>query len=56
MERFRELGVLGGRFNLRAGVQYTLYTKFDGASSNYDGTGRNASDNNTVRVFVWTAL
>jgi hypothetical protein len=52
----RDLDALGGRFNLRAGLQYTLYTKFDGASSNYDGTGRNAADNNTVRVFVWTAL
>lgn len=47
---------LGVRFNLRVGVQYTVYTKFDGASSNYDGFGRKASDNNTLRVFVWTAM
>ena len=52
----RDMDVLGGRFNLRAGLQYTLYTKFDGASSDYDGTGRNASDNDTLRVFAWTAL
>lgn len=52
----RDMSALGGRFNVRAGLQYTLYTKFDGASKNYDGTGRNASDNNTLRVFVWTAL
>jgi hypothetical protein len=51
-----DMSVLGGRFNLRVGLQYTVYTKFDGASSNYDGTGRNASDNNTLRIFLWTAL
>lgn len=42
--------------NLRLGVQYTGYTKFNGASSNYDGSGRNASDNNTLYAFVWTAF
>lgn len=47
---------LGERFNMRLGLQYTLYTKFDGASSNYDGTGRDASDNNTLRIFTWFAL
>ncbi|MBI1330721.1 MAG: cytochrome C [Alphaproteobacteria bacterium] len=47
---------MGGRFNMRVGLQYTAYTKFDGASSNYDGTGRNASDNNTVRLFTWVAM
>ena len=52
----QDMTVLDGRFNIRAGLQYTLYTKFDGASSNYDGTGRNASDNNTLRIFIWTAL
>ncbi len=44
------------RFNVRAGVQYTMYSKFDGASHNYDGAGRNASDNNTLRVFTWLAF
>ena len=44
------------RLNLRVGIQYTMYTKFGGASSNYDGTGRNASDNNTLRFFTWLAL
>jgi hypothetical protein len=52
----RDMSVLGGRFNLRAGLQYTIYTKFDGAGTNYDGLGRNASDNNTIRLYVWTAL
>lgn len=42
--------------NLRVGVQYTIYGQFDGASSNYDGTGRNASDNNTIFCFLWTAI
>jgi hypothetical protein len=47
---------LGKRFNLRMGIQYFLYTKFDGASSNYDGMGGNASDNNTFRFFTWAAF
>ncbi|MBV8978213.1 MAG: cytochrome C [Alphaproteobacteria bacterium] len=51
-----DMTMLGGRFNLRAGLQYTIYTKFDGAATNYDGSGRNASDNNTLRLFIWTAL
>jgi len=42
--------------NTKLGVQYTLYTKFNGKSNNYDGFGRNASDNNTVYVFIWTAF
>jgi len=42
--------------NLRVGVQYTLYDKFNGASSNYDGFGRNARDNNTLFIFLWTAI
>jgi hypothetical protein len=52
----RDMSLLDGRFNVRAGLQYTLYTKFDGASQNYDGMGRNASDNNSLRIFIWTAL
>jgi hypothetical protein len=47
---------LGGRFNLRVGVQYFIYTKFNGATSNYDGLGHSASDNNTLRLFLWVAL
>jgi hypothetical protein len=42
--------------NLRFGLQYTAYSKFDGASSNYDGAGRNASDNNTLFGFFWVIL
>lgn len=44
------------RFGLRIGLQYTMYGKFDGASSNYDGAGRDASDNNALRLFLWTAF
>ena len=40
--------------NLKIGVQYTLYTQFNGASRNYDGYGRNAWDNNTLYIFAWT--
>lgn len=47
---------LGARFNMRVGIQYIVYTRFDGASSNFDGNGRKASDNNTLRVFTWLAF
>jgi hypothetical protein len=39
--------------NLKLGVQYTLYTQFNGAASNYDGFGRNAGDNNALYIFAW---
>ncbi len=42
--------------NLRVGAQYTAYSKFNGASSNYDGFGRNASDNNTLFLYAWLAF
>jgi hypothetical protein len=44
------------RPNLRVGVQYTIYSTFNGAGANFDGAGRRASDNNTVRVFTWVAF
>ncbi len=34
--------------NLQLAAQYTGYTRFNGASVNYDGAGRNASSNNTT--------
>ncbi len=46
---------LGRRFNMRVGLQYIAYLRFDGAGSDYDGLGHNASDNNTFRVFTWVA-
>jgi hypothetical protein len=42
--------------NTKLGVQYTAFTEFNGTSSNYDGSGRSASDNNTLFVFIWTAF
>jgi hypothetical protein len=41
--------------NIRVGTQYTTYRKFNGASGNYDGFGRNANDNNTLFLYVWAA-
>lgn len=40
---------------LRLGAQYTAYSRFNGASSNYDGFGRNAKDNNTLFLYSWLA-
>ncbi|MEP7207713.1 MAG: cytochrome C [Casimicrobiaceae bacterium] len=42
--------------NVRLMLQYTAYGKFDGASTNYDGNGRNARDNNTMFFNVWVAF
>ena len=39
--------------NAKLQLQYTRYSKFNGGSSNYDGAGRNASDNNTTYLLVW---
>jgi hypothetical protein len=39
--------------NVKFALQYTLYNKFNGASSNYDGFGRNAGDNNTLYLLGW---
>ncbi len=42
--------------NVRFGLQYTHYNQFEGASRNYDGTGRNASDNDALFAFAWFSL
>ena len=42
--------------NLRVGVQFNYFTKYLGASTNYDGAGRNASDNNTTYLYLWTSF
>lgn len=39
--------------NIKLALQYTMYDKFDGASKNYDGSGRNASDNNNLYFLAW---
>jgi hypothetical protein len=41
---------------LRVGMQYTMFSKFNGSSSNYDGFGRSAKDNNTFFVYLWGAF
>ncbi|CAE6804354.1 hypothetical protein R75461_05344 [Paraburkholderia nemoris] len=41
--------------NIRVGLQYTHFTKYLGSRSNYDGNGRNASDNDTLFVYLWAA-
>ena len=42
--------------NVKVLLQYVTYGKFNGASSNYDGNGRNASDNNTLYLLGWFAF
>jgi hypothetical protein len=42
--------------NVRIGLQYTAYLMFNGGTTNYDGSGRNASDNNTLLLFTWWAF
>lgn len=42
--------------NLRLGLQYTDYTKFNGSKNDYDGAGRDAKDNNTLFLFAWLAI
>jgi hypothetical protein len=39
--------------NTRFSLQYVLYNKFNGGTTNYDGAGRNASDNNTIYLLTW---
>jgi hypothetical protein len=41
--------------NTKLSLQYTWYSKFNGGSSNYDGVGRNASDNDTLYLVLWFA-
>ena len=42
--------------NVKFGLQYVHYNKFNGASKNFDGAGRNASDNDTLFAFAWVAF
>ena len=42
--------------NTRLGIQAVQFTQFNGAAANYDGSGRPASGNNTLYVFVWVAF
>ena len=40
---------------MRIGLQFTAYDKFNGASRNYDGLGRNPGDNNSLFLYLWGA-
>lgn len=42
--------------NVKFSVQYVIYNRFNGTRTNYDGAGRNASDNNTLYVEAWFAF
>ena len=42
--------------NARIGLQYISWDKFDGASTNFNGSERNAHANNTIFGYVWIAF
>jgi len=44
----------GPWLNFRIGLQYTHWNKFDGATTNINGIGRNACDNNAFFAYIWT--
>jgi hypothetical protein len=33
-----------------------MYSRYNGSSTNYDGNGRDASDNDTLMLMIWTAF
>lgn len=39
--------------NVRLALRYTAYSRFNGAKANYDGFGRNASDNDNLYFYTW---
>lgn len=39
--------------NTHFSLQYIINSKFNGAKSDYDGFGRNASDNNSLYILTW---
>lgn len=41
------------REKYKLSLQYTLYKEFNGASTDYDGFSRDASDNNTFYALLW---
>jgi hypothetical protein len=40
-------------YNTKFATQYVAYQKFDGSSTNYDGMGRDAHNNNTIYLLAW---
>jgi len=43
-------------YNTKFAAQYVAYQKFDGSSTNYDGLGRNAGNNNTIYLLAWLSF
>ena len=41
--------------NVKFSAQYTIYNHFNGAHRKFDGSGRNAFDNNTLYLEAWIA-
>jgi hypothetical protein len=39
--------------NTKLQLQYVGYQKFNGQKTNYDGSGRNASANDTLYALIW---
>jgi hypothetical protein len=39
--------------NTKISLQYVAYSKFNGAKTDYDGSGRSASDNNSIYLQLW---
>jgi hypothetical protein len=58
--RARDRLVMSQKFwpwlNFRIGLQYTHWSKFNGASTNIDGMGRSSQADNTLFLYVWTAF
>jgi hypothetical protein len=48
------------RKDMKLGLTYVAYNKFNGSRTNYDASGtltnRNAKDNNTLALYFWTAF
>ena len=42
--------------NTRFALQYQFYSQFNGSSDDYDASGRKASDNNTLFMYLWLAF
>ena len=42
--------------NTRIGLSFTHFDKINSATTNYDGAGRNAKDDNTTFLYAWTAF
>jgi hypothetical protein len=42
--------------NVKFGLQYIAYQKFNGGTTNFDGAGHNAGDANTLYLFAWLAF